>query len=818
MGAFASTPTFELFRRGLEPRIIQKFRGINAYRSLAELGPQHAQDCLNVIAPGWGGLSKLRLPQPLSAVVGINTGPNQLFDFQQGNGTRQVFANLANSLYFYTWNGAGTALNAGVLIENAVADAPPWSFVEANNILFGANGTVMKKWLGALVTNLGTPGWQNTGIVAPVNPPVIGTGAASATVGFIIRTLQRDGAGNVTLTMWNGGPPHPGEDNFYFAVGDTITIFNPNDATMNGTFTIASEVTPGLVYKYAQTGAASGPHNDIALLGFTTTSGVLNGVTAVRLQNVVTYTFPNRVIGIILAGLTITVTGFADATFNGQFTTATVVVNLSGATSVTVYAVGNDGAAAGTGTVSFGVTITGSRNYQYSWFNQVTGQYSNVSPTATINGPLTNRIVYVGIPNNFGVFNPPDPQITGVQFFATTDGGGNYYADGPAAGIAIFDVFSDFALNKLIPAPLINNPPPVGKYLAVGQSRVFIANLVGAPNQIAYSGYEQILTGRPEESFPPNNRILLNIGAESINGIGVLTAGIVAFGATQRMYMLRGQVEDITLAAPIQFSAYLQELPWKIGTMSHDSIQATPYGLLFLGTDKVVRVFDGYSSLIDISQPVYPILQRMTKGTEAGCKSSYFMWLNLEIYAITFAIDGSLTNNYTLMWVYHKETQEWDIFPSNIPITSLTTLTTPQFQRILAIGNAGVISNLPASQDTVNGIATLNLIPATNGNLAAYWRSGYAGNDSPQRAEMWRWARFITDQNPAAYKVQFRLVDDVNNVITAPLVLGPYNLTSSRQGINQRGTRLAVEIDFPQQDVSSNVLEMQINSIPSSDR
>jgi hypothetical protein len=805
---FGSTPTFELFRRGLEPRIIQKFRGINTYQSLTELRPDFARDCLNVIAPGWGGLSKLRLPVIISNTVGgIVTGPNFFFDFQQSNGTRQIVANLVNSLYYFTWTG-GVFLNAGVLIENVASDAPPWSMVEANNILFATNTQKMKKWTGA--------NWWNWGIAAPTAFLFLNSWQS-------VVTLTR--AANV-VTITYPGPT----TNLYFNVGDSITILTcPGDPTFVGTFTIASEVAPGASYTWAQVAANSGPF--AGTLTATTASGNIRGVTAVRSGNVTTYTMPGT--GIYFSGsmqqlgfvgTTQNISGFADTTFNGNFLVLSAVFVTSGSTVyITSFTVTQDGpnvTPAGTGVLNTGITITTSRTYAMAYYNSTTGHMGNIGPTTTIPGPLTNRVVLMSGPAS------TDPQVDGIAYFSTLDGGGNLYLNAilttPSFESQFIDFKSDGNLNTLIQGPLLNGLPPLGNYLAVGQSRVFVANLVGASNQIAYSGYEQILIGRPEESFPPSNRLILQIGAESIFGIGILPAGVVAFSATNRMYMLRGNVEDITLSAPIQFSAYLQELPWKIGTLCHNSIQATPYGLIFLATDKTVQIFDGYSTLTDLSRPVYPTLQRMTKGFESLAKGAFFNWLNLDMYALTFPIDGSTVNNYTLFWILNKETSEIDIFPCNIPMTCVGTVTDPTFQRYLVIGNNGNLLNLPVSQDTTGGIGSTTIIPPTGGSLTAFWKSGYAGNESAQRSEMFRWARLIADQtitgSPPSYSMGFALVNDTNFLLTNPFLIGPNVMTGSRVGINQRASRLSVEIDFPTADSSNNVLELQINSIPTSDR
>ncbi len=822
--SFYSTPAFELFRRGLNTTTVKKFRGIDAFKAITEVGSDTALDCMNVLVPGWGGLSKFRLPVAISQAIvpAPGVGPSQFYDFQQATGTRQVVAAFGNNaLYYFTWNAGGTALNAGILINQSAAglDVAPWSMVESNNIMFMANGVQMVKWLGG--PSGATNGFENWGIVQPTSQPTIG--GAEGTVD--LQSIQRAG-GTVTIIIPipTGPEPTPG---MYLSVGDSIIIVNPSDASYNGTFTIATVVTPGQTYTYAQAGANSGPFVDTALLTVNTSSGVIPAVvTGSRTGGVATYSWavPLPVPAALLNGVHVTISGFADATLNGTFAINNAVSLHSGTVSITVLQAGlPDSVGGATGTLSMGVTIVTSRTYEFSAVNPQTGHYSNVGLPITINGPLTNRLVYVN--SNYVI---TDPQVGGVQFFATLDGGGDFFLDPsstPLSGIVGFvDFVSDGDLDDAIQAPLINNPPPVGKYLAVGQSRVFIANIVGGPNFIAYSGYEQILLGRPEESFPPSNRLLLNIGAEEINGIGILPSGIVGFGATKRMYILRGNVEDITLNAPVQFSAFLQELPWDMGTLCHQSIKATPVGLIFWGTDRTVQLFNPGStltstaaSLQDISGPVYPILRQATAGQEQLAAAAYFNWLERDWYALTFAYNGSLTNNYTIFWALQQD-GTIDIFPCSIAMDFMHTLSTSNLQRILACSFGGLIYNLPVSQDTVNGVAQFNVIPATNGNLGAYWRGGYFGNESPVRSKMWKRGLLVTDQRPDAFRVNTRLVNNREATFQNPKFIPSAVSSDGQWSITQRANRCSIEIIFPQKDVSANVLEMTVGNIPTSDR
>lgn len=667
MGSFLSTPTYKLFERGLTVRAIQRFRGINAYTPLTRLGPEHAQDLLNVIVGGNGQLSKLRLPQSLSpAVGGFNAGPQRIFDFQQQNGTRQIFANLAEALYYFTWNPAGLQLNAGV---QAAAPAPalsgPWSFVTVNNIIIAANGQVMMKWTGT--------DWLGVGLPAPPLAP-------------------------------------------------TVTLFG-----------VAGNLSPAFGYEWAFAWKSSGA------------SPALHGPSPIEVSTA----SPNS------------------AQFGG-----------------------------------------GNNNAQ---FQVITGE-----PNAPIPADFDTLVLFRTVDGGGDLFRACE---WNVNTGAITFNAANFQLQGVAPYLTIVDNCPDVNLDQTTRAPFLNNQPPVGKYLAVGQGRVVVMNLVGNPQMAAYSGIERILIGNPPECYPPNNRLLLSIGAESIAGGGIIQAGLVMFSDTDRMYMLRGQMEDITDTAPIVFTQYLIELPWRIGCFSHQTIQATPYGLIWLGADKKVRLFDGHDQPADISQAVYPILRNITPGAEANCIASYFEWLDRDWYVLLVPYNGSMTPNRIIFWSVWDNPQtgsrEIDIFISSIPCDSIATITTPNLQRQLVIGQGGQLFTVPAASDTTGGIGDQTVYPAQAGQLPAYWRSGYFGNDTPFRAAMFRWARMVADQG--GFQGQVRLIDDDERPVTAPEILGPFEWVN-RLAINRKAKRCSIEIDFPVEDASINVLELQVASMPSADK
>jgi hypothetical protein len=665
--SFYNTPTFELFRRGLEPRTVKRFHGINAYQPLTHLGFDWAQDCLNVIVNSNGELSKFRLPQALCPATTYPTGPQNFIDFQQANGTRQIFANIGTTLQIYTNDGtAGPAL---VGAANPLY-AAPWSFVEVSNIVIGINGQTTLKWTG---TDL-----LNVGIQIPVNAPQV--------------------------TILNGG-----------------------------------NLSPVFGYEWAYSYKCSGNPPG------------LNGPCPIEVSTASPSTLQTDAGG-VNHKYSLLATGPVPA--DNQFDTLVWWRTIDG----------------------------GGDLFRVAEVNINTGAVTFNAASIT---PVLQAGLYTGMQDN-------TPDLPTVPL-------------GPA-------------LDQTTRAPFLNAPPLQGKYSCVGQGRTIIMNLVGSPQDAIYSGYERILVGNPPECFPPNNRLRLEIGAEAIAGGGIIDAGLVIFSTTSHMYMLRGQMEDITDTAPVQFTQYLRELPWTIGCLSHFTIAATPYGLIWLAGDKTVQLFDGHDQPQDISRPVYPILRNITKGAEGNCQGRYFNWLERDWYVLLCPVNGSVTPNLMIWWGLDTSTSSIDMFISNIPADGIGVLTTSQGQREVLIGRLGQLFNLPISSDTTGGISNLALIPATDGQLPAYWFSGYAGNDEPQRSEMFRWLRLVTDQPPQSYQCLISLVDDDLYPLTQPNLLGPKQLQSSKLALNQRAKRCAVLIDFPVADVSANVLELQLNSIPTSDR
>lgn len=456
-------------------------------------------------------------------------------------------------------------------------------------------------------------------------------------------------------------------------------------------------------------------------------------------------------------------------------------------------------------------TVSGWR-YRVAFKNSVTGHEGSMSDASGNTGPFVAKQVNVVGPD---AALAGDTQIDTYVWYRTLDGGSDYFLlrETPVvAGTAIIDFTDDSVLSTNIRGSLINDPPPLGYFLARWQGRIFIGNLQGNPQDVAYSGYERILRGRPEESFPRNNRLRLALGADAINGLGVVQAGIVAFSRSNEMYMLRGTVEDVTVDAPIAFTAFLEQLPWGLGSLNHLTIDSSDQGMVWVAPDLTIRVFDGVGQPLDISESVAPIMRSMTPGAAPAMRGGCFGWADRQWYILCLPTNGSGINNKMIFIDLETAVQlNSGIFVSDIQADDVGVIEDAQGVRHLCISQNGIIKELLVKSDTANGVT--EVITSTGGIMNAYYDGAYLGNDTPNIVKQFRHAALVTDQD--GFKLTAKIVNhDFTDVIRVPLP----KIDRARWGINLKGRRVGILIQFPQEDVSCNVQQLTVSGIGVADR
>lgn len=468
-----------------------------------------------------------------------------------------------------------------------------------------------------------------------------------------------------------------------------------------------------------------------------------------------------------------------------------------------------------------GITLATGRMYRVAYKNPVTGHVGTASAPTASTGPITNKT----IPVTEATPPTPDGQIAAARLYATLDGGSDFFFHSELAApfpIVFNDNISDSGLDQSERAPLINNEPPKAKYLAKWGARVFGGNITSEslPQGIFYTGYNRILVGRPEESVPPGNRLLLATGADAMSGLGVIAAGIIAFDKSNKMFMFRGQPEDIVTTAPVEFTLYLQQLPWDIGCSGHFTIQSTPYGLVFRTPDRQVRLFNGSDQPAIISGGVEPILRRITNGTETNERSAYWSYNERNWYVLAIAVDGTNTPDLNMILLFDLEPGAdnvgifaFDLSPIG-PFQSLGVIELMTGEQKLIIGQAGIFKELAVASKCINGV-TENPT-STTGVLPANWRSGYFGNKNPQQVKFMRFSRVSADSD--GYSVKRYLVDDDVSTMAQPDIIEVEPLTEAKFETNLETRRMSIELQFPPQDRDAAVQELTNTFIPQAER
>ncbi len=279
--------------------------------------------------------------------------------------------------------------------------------------------------------------------------------------------------------------------------------------------------------------------------------------------------------------------------------------------------------------------------------------------------------------------------------------------------------------------------------------------------------------------------------------------------------MFRGQPEDITTNAPIEFTLYLQQLPWQIGCSGHFTIQSTPYGLIWRTPDRQVRLFNGSDRPEVISGGVEPIMKSITNGTEQNERSAYWSFNERNWYILAIAVDGSTDLNLLLIFDLEPGESNVGIFALDVGVfQSIGILEMVSGEQKLAIGQAGSLMELSVASKCINGI-TQNPT-ATTDMLGAFWRSGYFGNENPEQVKFMRFSRVSVDTD--GFSIKRYLVNDEDATMAQPQIIDVEPLSDPMFATDMETRRMSIEIQFPPIDKDAALQLLTNTYIPGAER
>ena len=186
----------------------------------------------------------------------------------------------------------------------------------------------------------------------------------------------------------------------------------------------------------------------------------------------------------------------------------------------------------------------------------------------------------------------------------------------------------------------------------------------------------------------------------------MIESGVVAFDRSNKMFMFRGQPEDITVDAPVEFTLYLKQLPWQIGCAGHFTIQSTQRGLVWLSSSLDVFIFNGEAEPISIDEGVEPILRATNMSQVSNARSVYWQYKGRNWYVLGIPTGNS--SDLTKLLIFDlEENQAKNVgtFPLDVgAFQSIGIVEMSDGSQKLVIGQDGLLKELNVTPTTASGI------------------------------------------------------------------------------------------------------------------
>lgn len=222
--------------------------------------------------------------------------------------------------------------------------------------------------------------------------------------------------------------------------------------------------------------------------------------------------------------------------------------------------------------------------------------------------------------------------------------------------------------------------PPVGKYLAVCDNRLFAAGNESSPNRIYFSGIG-LFSSLPNVDFPELNFIDIprRDSGDVITGLAVYRDELFVFRRNDIWALMGSGPEDY----------YLQEVNNSAGAVSHRAVANTGDSLVFAAQGHIYEYANG--GIVDIGLPVEPLIGAL----DAGAAKAFYYPLKNQVW-VCAAKAGAL--NDTAL-VYDRAHRAWSVF--DIGLLSLCAFSGAGDSGEIYGGapGAGIVSRLDTGTD-----------------------------------------------------------------------------------------------------------------------
>lgn len=764
-----------------------------------------------------------------SVFTGICYG---ISDFQQANGTRQIVTVWGTKIIVLTavngvWQLAQT-------VDDNVDNAAFWSMTASSNILYMANGKRMLKWTGTVLQKWGI----RKPSVAPANPVVNnGAGGVTLLVGRKYRAAYKNSTTGTLSSASNASVSSGPATNATIstsinAVADAAADPQIDTVVWYGTLDVAD----GVYYYLSEV-----PINKAGLTLLVDNTADPSTSTPTQLTNAANVSDPAKQSALAGNNWEFLVAGVSQwRTAHGPAVGANLPIMLAKQFPLNVPS----------NAIITGIKVQFDANAEAA----TTAYISKVQ--------LYKGGVAIGAPKVFGagaftIVSVPGSSTPYPFGSASDDWGAGLLPAGANDQTFGFGVTINFAqdirlflfgfsiwvyyslptssttvINSLVQAQLINDPPPVGKYLKAWGGRVLVAGMADSPQDVAYSGYEKILDGRQEEAFPPNNLIRITSGADWIRGMGTVQAGVLIGTKSNELYMLRGELEDVVTGVPLSFTEQLETLPFSTGFASHYAIMDTPIGSVYLSAQRTIDNYAGINVPDTMSSPITGILRDIPAGLEESCIGVFYNYLEKDwaVLAIPYGVGAVKPNLIIIVDLDLNRQNNTGIFLFDIgAFDTIAVVEDPASGRpTILIAQNGKLIELQAitpGNNTLLPADAADAIPVAQ----PFWSSGWWGGETPQTSKMFRHAYLVADggikADPIAippvvandFALEASLVNDRTKTFRSPEVIPMATLDSGKGTINRKSKRCKVKIKFPT-GINASVQQLWVSYIPTGER
>jgi hypothetical protein len=494
-------------------------------------------------------------------------------------------------------------------------------------------------------------------------------------------------------------------------------------------------------------------------------------------------------------------------------------------------------AAAPTFTFAAGsLTLTQGRQYAYSWVSKWTDAEGTLrihvgppSPISGSTGPQLNEVV-----NLAGLEASADPQVTHLWVWATNDTPENttsalFFLAEIANGTTTYgDDLPDTDLDLTRIIPYENFPITPGSIINEYQQRVVISGIAGKADLVQFTGLEEISIGIPQETAPTDAFFNVPGGTKAVTGTVPFNSQLMV--ATQQFWWpISGSSAETFEEGGIIFSP---------GMVGPDAYCVTPMWLAWLGRDKKLWAWNGYSEPIEVSWKIGRSdgsqMLSMESMSDAQLATAQLRWFSWGRYNMVMVLVSTQQNNY------YDWCQLWDVSILSGPQSQLGGVLTKDGLLLgAAEGDAFFSDQIIGSWNVLDGDIPYIYLADNQGNIYQ-WPSGFNDNgkqyapvagseftdcDAPGFKKRFRWMDVTTSRIDAVDSFEAAAIaQDGVSLNTTPVGLsigevpgpGPIDPTCFRAKLEAPGTALGLFmrwfIEFPQDDNDCELYKVEVKA------